>query len=317
MANKKPMSADEYYQYYLEQTSKSTVTAQVPQHNNPKSSSAKNGFIALLVLIILAGAYYVWQLKNQKSTPVVVKKESPALKVAIDKKTQILKQDKIKNIPTIKPIEKKVEQPLKKQPMIAKVAPSLKAKPTVTNIVANASISPLPVTVEKIIKKAIPVIKEKIVPIDTRLQENLKQESKKINDLAEALLSGIEESSIPMTSTKIKKVDTFNKVVIEADAEIKQTTNKENKITSIVNDSKKEKNIYTQALKVEAKTREDEMQFVVVQEGDTLFYIAKRIYGDAMKYPIIFEANPDILNDPARISIGQKLRVPKLKESNS
>jgi len=52
--------------------------------------------------------------------------------------------------------------------------------------------------------------------------------------------------------------------------------------------------------------------FRVVQKGDSLSKIAKRYYGDAMKYPVIFEANRPMLSDPDAIYPGQTLRIPAL-----
>jgi nucleoid-associated protein YgaU len=49
-----------------------------------------------------------------------------------------------------------------------------------------------------------------------------------------------------------------------------------------------------------------------VQSGDTLSKIAKAHYGDASKYPVIFEANRPLLEDPDKIYPGQVLRIPKL-----
>ncbi len=45
--------------------------------------------------------------------------------------------------------------------------------------------------------------------------------------------------------------------------------------------------------------------------GDTLSKIAKKFYGDANKYMKIFEANKDQLQDPDKIKVGQKLRIPE------
>ncbi len=53
-----------------------------------------------------------------------------------------------------------------------------------------------------------------------------------------------------------------------------------------------------------------EAQFYTVQSGDTLSKIAKEFYGDAMKYPVIFEANKPMLSDPDKIYPGQALRIP-------
>jgi hypothetical protein len=48
-----------------------------------------------------------------------------------------------------------------------------------------------------------------------------------------------------------------------------------------------------------------------VVSGDSLSKIAKRFYGDASKYPKIFEANRDQLKDPDVIKPGQKLKIPE------
>ena len=55
-----------------------------------------------------------------------------------------------------------------------------------------------------------------------------------------------------------------------------------------------------------------EAQFYTVQSGDSLSKIAKQFYGDASKYPAIFEANKPMLKDPDLIYPGQNLRIPPL-----
>jgi nucleoid-associated protein YgaU len=66
---------------------------------------------------------------------------------------------------------------------------------------------------------------------------------------------------------------------------------------------------------------EDEMEvaieepvaiFHTVERGDTLSKIAKKVYGNAMKYPVIFEANRPMLTHPDKIYPGQVLRIPAL-----
>ena len=53
--------------------------------------------------------------------------------------------------------------------------------------------------------------------------------------------------------------------------------------------------------------------FYTVQSGDSLSKIPKEHYGDAMKYPAIFEANRPMLEDPDKIYPGQVLRIPPLE----
>lgn len=54
----------------------------------------------------------------------------------------------------------------------------------------------------------------------------------------------------------------------------------------------------------------DESEYHDVVSGDTLSKIAKEYYGDASKYPAIFEANKPMLSHPDKIYPGQKLRIP-------
>ncbi len=62
-------------------------------------------------------------------------------------------------------------------------------------------------------------------------------------------------------------------------------------------------------------TEEDlSQEFYTVQSGDSLSGIAKEVYGDAMKYPVIFEANKPMLSDPDKIYPGQMLIIPSLEE---
>lgn len=57
---------------------------------------------------------------------------------------------------------------------------------------------------------------------------------------------------------------------------------------------------------------EPESTFHEVKSGDTLSKISKEVYGDAMKYNIIFEANKPMLEHPDKIYPGQILRIPSL-----
>jgi len=55
---------------------------------------------------------------------------------------------------------------------------------------------------------------------------------------------------------------------------------------------------------------EPEAQFHTVVRGDSLSAIAGKFYGDASKYPLIFEANKPMLSHPDKIYPGQMLRIP-------
>lgn len=55
-----------------------------------------------------------------------------------------------------------------------------------------------------------------------------------------------------------------------------------------------------------------EAKYHTVVSGDNLSKIARAFYGDANKYPVIFEANKPMLKHPDKIYPGQVLRIPPL-----
>ncbi|MEO9969089.1 MAG: peptidoglycan-binding protein LysM [Hyphomonadaceae bacterium] len=65
---------------------------------------------------------------------------------------------------------------------------------------------------------------------------------------------------------------------------------------------------------IETADAAPEATFHTVESGDTLGAIAKKAYGNAMKYPVIFEANKPMLSHPDKIYPGQVLRIPALED---
>ncbi len=62
--------------------------------------------------------------------------------------------------------------------------------------------------------------------------------------------------------------------------------------------------------RLSVKKEQPEAEFYTVKRGDSLSKIARRFYGDPMKYKKIFEANKPMLKDPNLIYPGQVLRIP-------
>jgi nucleoid-associated protein YgaU len=62
--------------------------------------------------------------------------------------------------------------------------------------------------------------------------------------------------------------------------------------------------------RLEVTNPQPEARYYTVVKGDTLSRIAKQHYGDANKYPQIFEANKPMLKHPDKIYPGQVLRIP-------
>lgn len=52
------------------------------------------------------------------------------------------------------------------------------------------------------------------------------------------------------------------------------------------------------------------VEFYVIEKGDTLSAIAQRYYGKASEYPRLFEANREVIKEPDKIFVGQKIRIP-------
>lgn len=61
---------------------------------------------------------------------------------------------------------------------------------------------------------------------------------------------------------------------------------------------------------VEAALEPENVEYYVIQSGDSLSKIAKKYYQNAMEYPRIFEANREVIKDPDLIYPGQKIRIP-------
>lgn len=55
----------------------------------------------------------------------------------------------------------------------------------------------------------------------------------------------------------------------------------------------------------------EEVEYYLIESGDTLSKIARQFYGDANAYPKIFEANREVIKDPDLIFVGQKIRIPR------
>jgi len=147
-----------------------------------------------------------------------------------------------------------------------------------------------------------------------------------LNDLSSADVDNVQEQDMDLSSldnidsnkkiqSNTKKADTFNKVIIDK----KEVATKDDltklyaKLNQIMEKDKNKVKAsnYVSKIQQETKVRSNAMRIITVRRGDTLSLIAKRAYGDAMMYPKIFAANPDLIKNPNMIFPGQKLRVPK------
>ena len=124
-----------------------------------------------------------------------------------------------------------------------------------------------------------------------KVQEHL---SKYNFDLSGVKLSVDGETVI--VSGEAKNIDEKQRILATA-GNVDGITNVEDKLT------------LKEPLKIEIPDIQKTMY--TVKSGDTLSKIAKEVYGDANKYPKIFEANKPMLKDPDKIYPGQVLYIPQ------
>jgi nucleoid-associated protein YgaU len=68
--------------------------------------------------------------------------------------------------------------------------------------------------------------------------------------------------------------------------------------------------LQAEVARLKQELEEAKVRTYVVQSGDSLSQIAKQLYGDAKRWPEIYEANKDKIKDPNLIHPGQELRIP-------
>ena len=59
-----------------------------------------------------------------------------------------------------------------------------------------------------------------------------------------------------------------------------------------------------------APAAEVQVEYYEIVSGDTLSGISRKYYGKGSAYMRIFEANKEVIKDPDKIYVGQKIRIP-------
>ena len=154
--------------------------------------------------------------------------------------------------------------------------------------------------------------------------DDLKREVDSRMNISKPTIADIKSHKATKQTTAKPLVDHFNKVDVSKLQSQEPTNNRSilsSQIAQIVAEpemqqaeikktvSKPDDDNYLKKLKTESIERKNEMRTVTVVEGDRLWDIAKRAYGNGLEYPRIFKANPGLKN-PDRIEIGMRLRVP-------
>lgn len=121
---------------------------------------------------------------------------------------------------------------------------------------------------------------------------------------ASALLAHVKKLGLPYNSLTVKT--SGDTVTIEG--EVAQQVDAEKIALAVGN----VEGVEVVDNRLSVATPAPEATYHTVVKGDTLSKIAQTVYGDMMKYPVIFEANKPMLSDPDKIYPGQVLRIPAL-----
>jgi nucleoid-associated protein YgaU len=128
-----------------------------------------------------------------------------------------------------------------------------------------------------------------------------KNETQAITDLINSELPG------KIVNLKVE----FNDAVVSLSGDCESTEVKEKAIL-LAGNVKGVERVDDTGMRAPAPAAKDETVYYEIVKGDTLSKIAKHFYGNAAKYPVIFEANREVIKNADLIYPGQKIRIPKL-----
>jgi nucleoid-associated protein YgaU len=146
----------------------------------------------------------------------------------------------------------------------------------------------------------------------------VKEAGQKLSDLAETKILGRDKEAAAEAGPVLEKAVSGHgipvenlSITVENDvATVRGTTQSQADRERVILVAGNTEGIAKVDDQIEASTPEPPARFHTVVKGDSLSKIAKELYGDPMKYPVIFEANRPMLTDPDKIYPGQVLRIP-------
>jgi nucleoid-associated protein YgaU len=295
--------------------------------------------IALGVIAFISGKYFGNKDSNNEQNIVAAKVSKPINSTNIQKaaatpasktikeEIEVAKNSNSNSVSELEKLVQEQEQATKVEPKIAKPKPVEKKQKEQSAIAkaASAATGGKALSSEELAKIA-QLVAQELAKSKTQTTNTSSTQSSKDDALIASLQSAqtdtlktqnVDTSNVKdsKVNTSSKKVDTFNKVVVKeqagGDDEIAKLSSEIDSILQSSEVTDKEKSLkYGKELKQEISSREREMRFIVVRQGDTLSSLAYKAYGRASAYKKIYQANPDLVKNPNRIYIGMKLRVP-------
>jgi LysM repeat protein len=276
---KEKKMANNYYEDYLARTNGNLRESTLLKKEKKDAFNKKLIIGIIFLALLLAGGFYLWQKTESPIRPIEIIKPK-----IVDENISKVLEENTSNI--TEPSEENT-----------------------TDMIENNISESSEENVSDIIENNSTEIAKPKHPLEILLMEAIKKSSKQemsIDAKRDTFNKIILSSSTSKPSKITKAIDT-----IFQEAKDKKRQQKEPKIE----EAKEKKDKYEKEMQEEARLRKEEMRYVTVKSGDTLYKIAKRVYGDSTHYKIIFEANSEMLKTATDLSIGQKLRVPKLKKA--
>jgi len=263
--------SNDYYNSYKKEVSKLRDERQIENIQ----SIIKYILFFLVLLFLLFASFYLYHYFNPKS----------------DSKASLFNQEALYSVNQPSPnhvVIREEELPVSVQLLESNIQPTPNGEVTNTTASINKK------DIELIVKIIMTQMNTKV---EKPLEEQLQEVDKKV-----------------FVNKNLKEVDHYNKVVLTKNSasEVQNSSLVElNKnLQNIINEDQHRHSNYTKEITKEVIYRKNEMRIIIVQKGDTLSKIAKKAYGDYSNYKKIFAANPEIIQNPNQIFVGQRLRIP-------
>jgi len=270
--------SNDYYNSYKKEVSK--LKDERRKENRKKAIKFILSFLILILLLLTSFYFYKYYDHTVGSTSSIVKDKALF--------------SKSKPLPSI--VIKEEELPVSIQLLESnrQTIQSIKHNDTDTTQEQRVTASMNKQDIKLIVKIIMDQMNEKI---EKSLEEQLQEANDKI-----------------IINKSLEELNHYNKVVLSQN-EILQIKNNSlmelnNNLQNIVNEDHNKNSNYTEEITKEVIYRKNEMRIIIVQKGDTLSKIAKKAYGDYSHYKKIFTANPEIIQNPNQIFVGQRLRIP-------
>ncbi|MEM7193557.1 MAG: peptidoglycan-binding protein LysM [Pseudomonadota bacterium] len=123
------------------------------------------------------------------------------------------------------------------------------------------------------------------------------------DDAGEKIREHIEEDNPGVEGLKVEVVDGVAKVSGEADDQsaYEKAILMAGNVMGVTE---------VEASELKAPEPEAKVEYYEIVKGDTLWAISSKFLGKGNRYMEIFEANKEVIKDPDKIYVGQKIRIP-------